>query len=246
MKLYDREISGFLSMIEGISCKSWGSRELAGPLGDWLVFPQEQMILRSDMAYELGGEGQEAVSGLAFTMKRELVRESGVRVIGPDLPDIRGNCAYARMTLIRLRRDVVDREEQGIYSVLRQIEYVRYHLYPEGYMLRISASREREQVRIGRAAVKSGLTFAKIGACFNRAYESHEAVEAVETVFITQPGFDYQALKTQAHRFGRITDSLNYIYENLKMDCSGCGLKKVCDEVEGLRELHKLNSGTAP
>jgi hypothetical protein len=35
-----------------------------------------------------------------------------------------------------------------------------------------------------------------------------------------------------------ITDSLNHIYENLKMDCSVCGQKAICDEVEGLKEMH--------
>ena len=35
-----------------------------------------------------------------------------------------------------------------------------------------------------------------------------------------------------------ITMTLSKILEGMPTDCTTCGLKDVCDEVEGLRELH--------
>jgi hypothetical protein len=31
--------------------------------------------------------------------------------------------------------------------------------------------------------------------------------------------------------------------QNINFDCSTCNLKPICDEVEGMRELHFKNSG---
>ena len=35
--------------------------------------------------------------------------------------------------------------------------------------------------------------------------------------------------------------SLNHIFDNVMFDCSTCNLKEICDEVDGLKELHLKN-----
>jgi hypothetical protein len=105
-------------------------------------------------------------------------------------------------------------------------------------MMRISAAREREPVRVSRQALQEGLDFAKVGRMFVTGYRKHPEVAAVKMIFITQPDFPYEKLNQKVHQIEKITQSLNHILNNLKMDCSVCGLKKVCDEIEGLKELH--------
>ena len=51
--------------------------------------------------------------------------------------------------------------------------------------------------------------------------------------------FPYDKLAQYASSMEDITKSLDKIFNNLVMDCRSCNLKPVCDEVEGMRELHK-------
>lgn len=105
-------------------------------------------------------------------------------------------------------------------------------------MLRVSSSKRRESVRIGKEALKKGLNFAKTGSRMIAAFHSHPEVEAVEIHYVTANGFPYQELETLGWESERITGTLDHMMQNLTMDCGVCGLKQVCDEVEGLRELH--------
>ena len=50
------------------------------------------------------------------------------------------------------------------------------------------------------------------------------------------PDDDYVLMT--ARKVSGITRSLNTILEGIPTDCDSCGLKEICDEVEGMRELH--------
>jgi hypothetical protein len=45
-------------------------------------------------------------------------------------------------------------------------------------------------------------------------------------------------MKKNAKLADGITSTLTHILEGLPTDCSVCQLKDVCDEVEGMKELH--------
>lgn len=243
MKLYDKLISQALQLIA-----SWAEGDrLAGRAG--LVCGQCEgetcrdsgnfdLVLKSDMAYELGGGTLAAVSGLFFTPDSALVPADGICRLGPDLSEIKEDVPYARLTLIRVAEGCFAGDAQA-YSDLRKMEYTRYHVNPEGYMMRISTASEREPVRISRKALKDGLSFEKVGRSFIKGYHSHPKVEAVKVIFVTAEDFPYGQLAKLAHQGEEITKSMNHIFNNLIMDCSACNLKPVCDEVEGLRELHQ-------
>lgn len=239
MKLYDHLIQQTLELIasgadgqltqgqcQGETCRDSGGFDL---------------ILKSDMAYELGGGTLSAVSGLMFTSDQNLVQTDEIWRLGPDLADITTDVPYARLTLIRVAEDCFTGDEEA-YSDLRKMEYTRYHLNPQGYMMRVSTANEREPVRISKKALAEGLSFEKVGRLFIEGYHQHPKVEAVKLIFVTLAGFPYEELGSLAHQGEEITQSLNHIFNNLVMDCSACGLKPVCDEVEGLRELHQAAS----
>ena len=236
MYLYDRDISMCKELLE-----KGRPRRLPAAQG-WKCTDQEALVLRSDMAYELGGGTKAAVSGLGFTTDSALVPENGVFLIGPDLPEIREDVSYARITLLRLD-DVEESDPQQLYAILRKLEYIRYRIYPEGYMMRISAVKEREPVRISREALEKGMDFAKVGACFAGQYAKDHRVKAIQTYFVTDPGADYGALRSYARRFEQITESLNLVFQGISMDCSTCGQRELCEEIDGLKELHQNVTG---
>ena len=105
-------------------------------------------------------------------------------------------------------------------------------------MARISPVSQREPVRVRQKALKKGVRFAEIGDLYLMQYQKIPQIKTINVIFVTHPAFDYCMLEDRLGRAEQITQSLNHIFTGLSMDCDHCGLKTVCDEVEGLRELH--------
>ncbi len=231
MKLYDETIRKIRALLNG------EKQQLLHDATAWPVVSDRSMILRSDMAYELGGGSLPALGVTLVTASKDLVPGDGVFLTGTDLPEIDADTPFARIALVRVGEDTLG-EGKKLYRAIRNLEYTRYHFYPEGFMLRVSSSKRRESVRIGKEALKKGLNFAKTGSRMIAAFHSHPEVEAVEIHYVTANGFPYQELEALGREGERITETLDHMMKNLVMDCGVCGLKQVCDEVEGLREIH--------
>lgn len=207
----------------------------AGPTGENAAGADAGRTGENAAGAGAGRTGENAAEAGADRTAREsaMAGEKRVTLYGPDLPALQGDRPYARVTLVRLRKEFAA-EEHKLYNLLRSIEYIRYHVNPRGYMPRISTVQSREQVRVSRDAVSEGLDFYKAGRVYEEAYLKHPAVEAAETVFITLNQFDYRALQNLLNRAEDITMSLDHPLNHLKMDCGSCSLKPVCDEVEAL------------
>ena len=234
MDIYDGEIRKLISMLE-----SHGVKRL--PLQkEWEMTEKENLILKSETAYELGGGSSQAVSAIAFTQDKELVPEDAVYLVGDDLRDIKNDISYARITVIRLDGEYIkNHDDNALYASMRATDYVRYHAFPKGYMMRISSVKEREPVRVSKQAIADGMTFSHIGSEMINAYRKRKEVEAVQIYFLTSKTADYELLYDKAHRIEQITDSLNHMFNGLVMDCSSCKSRELCDEIDGMKELHK-------
>jgi CO dehydrogenase/acetyl-CoA synthase beta subunit len=232
MKLYDETIKCIMSSLDGAPLK-----KLDMANANWADAGDHNLILRADMAYELGGGTCPAVSAMGVTASTELVSADEVYLLGPDLSEIKEDQPYARIALVRVAEDSLG-DGSVLYNAIRKIEYVRYHINPEGYMTRISASNGREPVRVSKEAIEKGLGFAQVGKLFLDTYHENKNIEAVKLIFITQPDFDYKSLAEQSRHLEEITGTIDHIFKNVTMDCGSCSLQQICDEVEGLRELH--------
>lgn len=197
-----------------------------------------QLILKKDMAFELGEGSYPAVSLTAITQDESLVEEDGVFVCGPELSQIKSDCAFARVTLIRTD-DVYENGDQAAYNLIKSLETQKFLVSPEGYMMRPSGMTNREQVRVSKKAVKAGLSFADVGNLLIGKYHANPHVKAVRMVFITLPDVPYRALDTLADQAGTLTKTLNHALADVSMDCHACEWKPVCDSVEGMKELHQ-------
>ena len=232
MNLFDEmiiEITGELCHLAPME-----AARLEKPRRPWADVGAHHMILAREMAYELGGAGTLGLSGCLYTTE-PIVFPQGVYLYGKDLPQIRESQSYARLVLVELEE--TDSEE-ALYRKFREVDYVRYHIHPEGYMARISPVSQREPVRVSQKALKKGVRFAEIGDLYLMQYQKIPQIKTINVIFVTHPAFDYCMLEDRLGRAEQITQSLNHIFTGLSMDCDHCGLKTVCDEVEGLRELH--------
>lgn len=233
MKLYDETIKEWLKILDSLQ-----GRELNVKKGeDWKDIGNANMILRSDMAYELGGNHLPALSGMTLTADTSLVPRDEVLLYGKDLGEIHEDTPYARLAVLRVKEDSMG-EGNALYQAIRKMEYTKYHLNPEGFMMRISAASQREMVRVGKTALEKGLGFEQVGKLFLQSYHKNPQVEAVKLVFVTLSDFPYEELEIYIKKAEEITKAIDHILKNLSMDCNVCSLKQICDEVEGMKELH--------
>ena len=202
----------------------------------WKDVGSAELVLQKDAAFELGASGKGSANLVLFTSSDEFVEKDEVLLYGNDLSTISGNCDFARIVLLRV--GLIEGEDEEVYRTLKDIEFAKYHVYPAGYMVRMSPESYREQVRVGREAVRKGVSFRTIGNNYIREYKKDPNVLAVKVIFLTDPLFDYASLAKAAKKASGITNTLTHILEGLPTDCSVCALQGICEEVEGMKELH--------
>lgn len=233
MKLYDEVIQYIFGLLADYEPAGLAVCESES----WPDAGKNNMVLRSGMAYELGGGNYPAVGCTAVTAEETFVPHDEILLYGRELSEIRQDTPYARIAVARVSEDSLG-QGNTLYNAIKNIEYTRYHVNPQGFMMRISSVNKRETVRIGREALEQGLNFAKAGNLMLRSFHENPKVEAVKLIFVNLEEFPYKELEKARERADRITDTIDHMMKHVVMDCDVCSLQKVCDEVEGLRELH--------
>lgn len=198
----------------------------------WSDIGYNEVILQRDTAFELDGVG--------FNLVTSSPVDDKIIVIGDDLPVIKGNRSFARVCVIQLEDN---EDQQKTYNTIRKVEYTKYHVFPQGYMIRTSSRSHKEVVRVSKEAVKKGIDFQKIGSLLINKYKENLSVKGVKVIFITESQADFKRFEEIARKNNDITETLNHVMNSVNFDCDTCKLKPVCDEVEGMKELHFKTSG---
>lgn len=227
MKFFDKQISEFESEIKG---KEKAVFPFSGAL--WEDAGRNEIVMQKEAAYELQGTGFEL-----FTSDK--IGGDEVIVIGDDLPKIKGNISFARVSLIEL--DPIS-DEQTAHDTVRKIGYIKYHCFPKGYMIRTNSLSNAENVRVSKKAIKNKISFVSVGNLLISKYKENSAVKAVKVFFITDKTVNFSALKALSEKNSEVIEALDHIIRDLNLDCNTCKLKVICDEVEGMKELHFKNA----
>ncbi len=193
---------------------------------------KNSVIFLSDTAFELGGNNKPCVSSLAVSSDIEF--SNSVYLLGDDLNKIKADSPFGKFVFVQVKE--FD-NEQDTFNKIKELEALRYHLSVDGFMTRASALNMREQIRVSKKAVKSGITFADYGNTLLQEYLNFSYVKSAEIYFITDFN-DFEKLNSVAKKISQTTSALNHIFDNVMFDCSTCNLKEICDEVDGLKELH--------
>ena len=198
----------------------------------WSDVGFNQVILQKHSAFELSGTG--------FNLVTSSPVKDGITVIGSDLADIKKDCGFTRISIVQIDEQ---QDEQKAYNLIRKIEYVKYHYFPDGYMIRTSSRSHKEAVRVSKQAIKSGISFQNVGNLLISKHKENSAVKGVRVIFITSNEAQHKEFEQMAQKSNSITETLNHVMNSVNFDCDTCNLKAVCDEVEGMRELHFKNKG---
>lgn len=228
MRFFDKQIGEFQREIDG---KGKSVFAFHGKL--WEDVGRNEIVMQREAAFELHGIGFEL-----FTSDK--LGKDEIIVVGEDLKDLKNGTLFARVSLIEL--DSVS-DEQTAHDTVKKIEYIKYHYFPKGYMVRTNSLSSEENVRVSKKAVKEGISFEKAGSLLISKYKENSAVKAVKLFFITDKTVNYTALNSLSEKSREITSALDRVIRNLNLDCDTCKLKAICDEVEGMKELHFKNAG---
>lgn len=231
MKIFAEITEKIISLLPDVADKSvLFDDSLCAENGD-----KNAILFRSDTAYELGGSGKASVCSIVFA--DFLPMQDEVILYGPDLSEINTDISFAHLIFVSLKQK---NDEDLTYEQLKNIGFTAFQIYPKGYHIRISPSASKEQVRVSKDVLQSDqpLSFLNVGCSLIRAFKENDDVEAVRTVFITKKDFNYRELSALAQKAKRITDAIHSTLQLSEIDCASCKMKPVCDEVEGLRELH--------
>lgn len=232
MKLYDNLIDGTMEVLQGSSA----SRSTYDKADCWKCLENTEFIMQKDASLELGGAGEPSVNYTCVTTSGK-VTEDEVLVYGKDIKDISGSTAFARIVILETEDLGEEQDQEKAFQAIRNLEFVRYHVFPEGYMVRVSSQSNQEQVRIGKDALRKGINFKKVGAAYISKYKEVSQVKNVRVIFITDRDL-VAKLQPNADKVDAITKTLTHILDGMPTDCGHCSMKSVCDEVEGMKELH--------
>ena len=206
------------------------------PRRAWRDLGSAELVLQSDAAYELGANGLGSANYICVTSSADIINKDQVILYGKDLKEITKDTPFAR--IVYLRVGVMEGDDDEVYRKIKDIEFSKYHVYPDGYMVRMSPESHREQIRVSKSAVRKGINFAQVGYRYIEEYKKDPNVLNATVIFITDPDIDFKTLQENAKKVDEITLTLNHIMEGLPTDCTVCQLKDICDEVEGMKELH--------
>ena len=233
MKLYDAIIKQTNSILQQRSCRHYPP----DPSRIWKDRGTSELVMLRDAAFELGGKGYESVNYTCATTTPGLIPSDEIIVCGPDLPDIHADVPFARIVFLETEDLQEATDTEKAYRNIREIEFIRYHVFPAGYMVRVSSTSNEEQVRISRKVIDAGIRFSYVGGTYIRKYHTLPLVRHVRIIFVTDPD-TVAALVPCAEKVDGITKTLTHILDGLPTDCGHCQMKAVCDEVEGMREMH--------
>ncbi|MGN1202410.1 MAG: hypothetical protein ACI4RF_03885, partial [Eubacterium sp.] len=178
MNFFDSLISEVHGLLSSYQKKSYAFK----PDNKWEDAGQNELVLQRDAAFELDGIGFNLVTS-------ENIGSDEIIVVGEDLNSICSDRRFARISIIQI--DNIS-DEQKAYDLIRKIEYVKYHYFPKGYMIRTSSRGYKEVVRVSKPAVQSGVSFERIGNLLIDKFKENEAVKSVKVIFITEKSADYK------------------------------------------------------
>ncbi len=235
MELYN----SIIEKVDGYLGSTAPKKYSYNPDNTWEDVGGNQLIMMKESAYELGGDNKPAVN-YACVSSDDYVTEDEIWVYGQDLNQINGSVPFARIVLVKVAALKGEGEEdtEPLFRAIQDIDFVKYHVYPKGYMIRSSSDSFREQVRVSKEAVRKGINFEQVGNSYIKEYKKNPNVLAVRVIFSTVDDANYAEMKKDAKKVRDITKTLSKILEGMSTDCHSCSLKEICDEVEGLKELH--------
>lgn len=206
----------------------------------WKESEEKVFLFTEDAEVNLGASHLPSAYFYGYFNEEGFLGKDSISIIGKDLYELSGDVPFSHIFLFEIN-DENNEKDQEYYRIFRNIEYRRYKVNPEGYMLKVNTNLLREGAYVSKDAIDRKISFKDIGMSFLSQFKKEQHVRYVRQIFITDSSFPYDKLLKLSQESEGITVALDHIMKKLKMDCRTCSFKDICDEIEGMRELHKAN-----
>ncbi len=231
MKVYDKIIADTFDILKECDIKELEVNSNV----NWKCLESNEFIMERDKALELGDRTKVSTAYNCLTDNDELVNRDRILLIGKDLSEIKADTNFSRISFINVKH--IDNLNKAYINV-KKLEYERFKVIPEGYMVISSGIENKENIRVSKKAIKSGLNFETIGNLFINHYKKIEGVKNVVIIFLVGDYPFINKLVKKSREVDIITNVFDHILKNVILDCNICPLKKICGDVETLREEH--------
>lgn len=202
---------------------------------EWKMLETNEFLMGKEVGFELGDRFKDSVVYNVQTSDKNLIGEDKIFLIGDDLPKIKADTNFSRVILFNI--DDID-DPNKAYIEVRKLNYERYKIIPEGYMVLSSSFENKENVRVSKKALKNGLNFETLGNIYIDRYKKMKGVNNVQVYFIVGDYDFVSELVETSKKVNEVTQAFDHILKNVILDCDVCPLKTICEDIEALRELH--------
>ena len=228
MDIFDSLIKDTLNVLDNYSMVPLD--EKAAP---WDILDKNIYLFDKETAFELGGYPKESVNMLIQSSNSFL---NGFYVIGDErLINKEKHLSFGKIVLLRIK----DIESDKIYDFTQDVLLKDAKSHFKDVMTRASSKHYYINYKVSKNALKQGFSFSSIAQAIKKQFMQIDAVEDVSVVFIVGDSNIYKELLPIVEKAKEVTLTLNHIFDGVDMDCHACNMNDICNEVQGLRKLHK-------
>lgn len=124
MQVYDKVIETTRELLQPFLIKE-RNRNHAKP---WNLLKKDKFVLQKEVAFELGSRWQSSTCYQALTSSKELLPEDKILLYEQDLPEIKKNVPFARITWVQI--DLIEDQDKA-YQKIEKLEFAKFKIIPE-------------------------------------------------------------------------------------------------------------------
>ena len=231
MKLFDTYMEGAGKLLAPyLNTTTARTVSTDGPA--WPLAEKNPFIMERDTAVELGGYPKESVN-LIVSSSGPLPAED-LTVI-ESAADGTNHISFGRVVFLQTE----EISDEQVYEFQQAVQLADLRLKLQDAMTRTSSRQYQMNLRIGKKAAENGLDLDAMARSVQQHFLQIPQVKKAAVFLIAGESSLYRELLPVAEKVKDVTVALNTMFDGIDMDCGSCSLNEICDEVEGLRELHR-------
>jgi len=229
--------SDTISAVRGFVSETSGRRAWTADNGlSWPKGGARNIVLKEDLGLELGSPQMESVSCLLWTHDISAIKDGTITLLGPDFPESMGqNLPFGKVVLAGVEGFTQD----NAYDLHKDLDFLRYSIDMEGFMMRSVSQYLREWCRISAEAIRRGFSARILGSALIGLFRERPFVKSVEVIYVTSSPADVVRLREITAPAERIIAAMNKMAQEMDFECSSCDYRDVCDEADGLKGMRE-------
>ena len=118
---------------------------------DWPMLKTNEFLMGKEVSFELGDRFKDNVVFHVPSSNNSLINEDKIYLIGEDLQNIHKNTNFSRVVFFNI--DDIENLNKA-YIGIKKLNYERYKIIPEGYMILSSSFENKKNVRVSKKLLK--------------------------------------------------------------------------------------------